>query len=135
SDDSIASTSIASDTATCGIVRARRPETRRRGRPSPGVRSCRFQVAAHVDSLAAIRGPVEDRMRYMLTFFADEQEWLALNEADRNDAIVAIGGWFAEHAQSGRLVDGHRLAPRAATKTVRHGRVRKKDLAMISDGP
>ena len=74
-------------------------------------------------------------MRYMLTFFADEQEWLGLPDAERGAAIAAIGEWFKEYAGSGRLVEGHRLAPRASAKTVRHGRVRKKALPMVSDGP
>ena len=74
-------------------------------------------------------------MRYMLTFFADEREWLALPEAERRDAIAKIGGWFGTYAGAGKIVDGHRLAPRSQAKTVRHGRVRKKDLPVVSDGP
>ena len=74
-------------------------------------------------------------MRYMLTFFADEQEWLALADSERGAAIAAIGEWFKQWGGSGRVVEGHRLAPRGPAKTVRHGRVRKKDLPMVSDGP
>ena len=74
-------------------------------------------------------------MRYMLTFYANEQEWLALPGADREAAIAEIGRWFGEHARAGKIVDGHRLAPPGTTKTVRHGRVRRKDLPMVSDGP
>lgn len=74
-------------------------------------------------------------MRYMLTFFADEAEWLALADADRGSAIASIGEWFKTYAGSGRIVSGHRLAPRGTAKTVRHGRVRKRDLPMVSDGP
>ena len=74
-------------------------------------------------------------MRYMLTFFADEAEWLGLPEAERGAAIAEIGRWFGTYAGAGKIVDGHRLAPRAMAKTVRHGRVRKKDLPMQSDGP
>ncbi len=72
-------------------------------------------------------------MRYLLTFYAVEDEWLALPESERNAGIAEIGRWFAEHAKSGKIVEGHRLA--RGTKTVRHGRVRKKDLPMVSDGP
>ncbi len=72
-------------------------------------------------------------MRYLLTFYAVEDEWLALPEAERNAGIAEIGAWFAEHAKAGTIVEGHRLG--RGTKTVRHGRVRKKDLPMVSDGP
>lgn len=74
-------------------------------------------------------------MRFMLTFYANEQDWLALPDTERDAAIAEIGRWFSEHAGAGRIVDGHRLAPPARAKTVRHGRVRKKDLPMVSDGP
>ena len=72
-------------------------------------------------------------MRYLLTFYAVEDEWMALPAAEREAGIAAIGRWFAEHAQSGKIVEGHRL--RRGAKTVRLGRVRKKDLPMVSDGP
>jgi len=72
-------------------------------------------------------------MRYMLTFYANEAEWMALPEAERNEGITDIGRWFGEHAKAGKIVEGHRLA--RGVKTVRHGRVRKKDLPMVSDGP
>ena len=72
-------------------------------------------------------------MRYLLTFYAVEDEWMALPESERNAAIAEIGAWFAEHAKAGKIVEGHRLG--RGTKTVRHGRVRKKDLPMVSDGP
>lgn len=72
-------------------------------------------------------------MRYLLTFYASEDEWMALPAAERDAAIAAIGEWFAEHARSGKIVEGHRLG--RGTKTVRLGRIRKKDLPMLSDGP
>jgi len=72
-------------------------------------------------------------MRYLLTFYAVEDEWMALPEAERDAAIAEIGAWFGGHAQAGKIIDGHRLA--RGTQTVRHGRVRKKDRPMVSDGP
>ena len=72
-------------------------------------------------------------MRYLLTFYAIEDEWMALPEAERNAGIADIGKWFAEHARAGKIVEGHRLG--RGTKTVRNGRVRKKDLPVVSDGP
>ena len=71
--------------------------------------------------------------RYLLTFYANAEEWMALPETERSAAIHEIGQWFAEHLKAGKIVEGHRLAP--GVKTVRHGRVRKKDLPMVSDGP
>ena len=72
-------------------------------------------------------------MRYLLTFYAREDEWMALPAAERDAGIAEIGRWFAEHAGAGKIVEGHRLA--RGTKTVRLGRVRKRDLPMVSDGP
>jgi hypothetical protein len=69
----------------------------------------------------------------MLTFYAREDEWLALDPDERQAGIRDIGQWFAEHARSGKIVEGHRLA--RGTKTVRLGRVRKRDQPMVSDGP
>lgn len=72
-------------------------------------------------------------MRYMLTFYAVEDEWMGLPEAERNAGIAEIGQWFAEHARAGKIVEGQRLG--RGTKTVRLGRVRKKDLPVVTDGP
>lgn len=72
-------------------------------------------------------------MQYLLTFYAAEEEWMALPQADRDAGVAAIGRWFAEHAQSRKIIEGRRLG--RGTKTVRLGRVRKKDLPMVSDGP
>jgi hypothetical protein len=72
-------------------------------------------------------------VRYLLTFYAVEDEWMALPEAEREAGVAAIGRWFAEHAQSGKIIEGRRLG--RGTKTVRLGRVRKRDLPIVSDGP
>ncbi|HEV8470153.1 MAG TPA: YciI family protein [Candidatus Limnocylindria bacterium] len=72
-------------------------------------------------------------MRYILTFYAIEAEWMALPEAERDAGIREIGTWFAEQSRAGKIVEGRRLG--RGTKTVRLGRVRKKDLPMVSDGP
>jgi hypothetical protein len=74
-------------------------------------------------------------LRYLLAFYADEKEWMALPAEDRDMAVAEIGRWFGEQSAAGKIVGGHRLAPRGATKTVRHGRVRKKDLPSVVDGP
>jgi hypothetical protein len=35
-------------------------------------------------------------MRYLLTFYAVEHEWMALPESERNAGTAEIGRWFAE---------------------------------------
>jgi hypothetical protein len=72
-------------------------------------------------------------VRYMLTFYAIEDEWMALPQSERDAGVADIGQWFGDHARLGKIVEGHRLG--RGTKTVRLGRVRKKDLPMVSDGP
>jgi hypothetical protein len=72
-------------------------------------------------------------VRYLLTFYAVEDEWLALPADQRDAGIAEIGKLFAEHARSGKIVEGRRLG--RGTKTVRLGRVRKRDLPVVSDGP
>ena len=72
-------------------------------------------------------------MRYLLTFYANVEDWRALPEPERDAAIAEIGRWFAEHSRAGKIVAGSRLAP--GVKTIRHGRVRKKDLPVLTDGP
>jgi hypothetical protein len=78
-------------------------------------------------------------MRWMLLFYADEDEWLALPEDERTAAIGQIGAWFAQHAQAGRIVDGHRLAGKREATTVRHGPAggsgRRKKKPLVMDGP
>lgn len=77
-------------------------------------------------------------MRWMLLFYADEDEWLALPDDERTTAISQIGAWFAEHAQAGRIVEGHRLAGKREAATVRlgpaGGRGRGKK-PVVMDGP
>jgi hypothetical protein len=50
-------------------------------------------------------------MRYLLSFYAREDEWIALPASERDAGIAEIGRWFAEHAKAG------------------------KDLPVVSDGP
>ena len=76
-------------------------------------------------------------MRYLLLFYADESEWLALPEAERNAAIGRIGEWYGRLARGGTIVEGKRLAGgKRATTTVRLGRVQRSgDAPVVSDGP
>ena len=95
---------------------------------------CRSRAPLFVGTVESRKGNEEDDVvRYMLTFYAIEDEWMALPQSEREAGIAEIGQWFAEHARAGKIVEGHRLG--RGTKTVRLGRVRKKDLAMVSDGP
>lgn len=74
-------------------------------------------------------------MRYMLTFFADDAAWMALDEAERDAAITRIGSWYAEHARAGRILAGHRLAPKATARTVRLGPAGRSGAPLVTDGP
>jgi hypothetical protein len=76
-------------------------------------------------------------MRYLLMFYADEAEWMALPEGERNAAIGRIGEWYGTQTRAGKIVDGKRLAGgRRATTTVRLGRIQRSGAApIVSDGP
>src|SRR5439155_26232835 len=76
-------------------------------------------------------------MRYLLMFYADEAEWMALPESERNAAIGRIGEWYGMQVKAGKIVDGTRLAGgKRATTTVRLGRIQRSgDAPVVSDGP
>src|SRR5438132_6080289 len=76
-------------------------------------------------------------MRYLLMFYADEAEWMALPESERNAAIGRIGEWYGTQVKAGRIVDGKRLAGgKRATTTVRLGRIQRGgDAPIVTDGP
>jgi len=76
-------------------------------------------------------------MRYLLMFYADEAEWMALPEGERNAAIGRIGQWYGGLAAAGTIVEGKRLAGgKRATTTVRLGRVQRSgDAPVVTDGP
>src|SRR5260370_234451 len=70
-------------------------------------------------------------------FYADEAEWMALPEAERNAAIGRIGAWYGGLARAGTIKDGKRLAGgKRATTTVRLGRVQQSgDAPIVTGGP
>jgi hypothetical protein len=76
-------------------------------------------------------------VRYLLMFYADEAEWMALPEGERNTAIGRIGEWYGALARAGTIVDGQRLAGgKQATTTVRLGRIQRSGGApIVTDGP
>jgi hypothetical protein len=74
-------------------------------------------------------------MKYMLMFFGDEAGWLALSEEERTAAIGHIGAWVGQHAQAGRIIEGHRLASKNTATTVRLGTPGRSGDAMVMDGP
>lgn len=76
-------------------------------------------------------------MRYLLMFYADESDWLALPETEREAAIGRIGAWYGALARGGKIVDGQRLAGgKRATTTVRLGRIQRSGAEpVVSDGP
>src|SRR5256885_15776136 len=56
--------------------------------PTPGLR--RYRAASE-------RAGRRFAVLYMLTFYAVEDEWMALAEDERRAGIAEIGQWFAEH--------------------------------------
>jgi len=76
-------------------------------------------------------------VRYLLMFYADEAEWMALPEGERNAAIGRIGDWYGGLARAGTIVDGQKLAGgKQATTTVRLGRIQRSgDAPIVTDGP
>ena len=76
-------------------------------------------------------------MRYLLMFYADEDAWMALPEAERNDAISGIGRWFGQLAAAGTIIDGKKLqGGKRATTTVRLGRIQRSgERPIVTDGP
>lgn len=74
-------------------------------------------------------------MQYMFMFYADEAEWLALSEDERNSAIERIGAWYGEQAQAGRIVTGRRLGSATRATSVRLGRTGRSSRPIVTDGP
>ena len=69
-------------------------------------------------------------MKYMLMFVqTDEEAWEKLTPAQQN--MPAIERWWAEQAQSGRLVGGHQLRSSRTATTVRWNGGRP----VVTDGP
>jgi len=74
-------------------------------------------------------------MRFMLMFFADEEEWMALAEDARAAAIERIGAWYGEQGRAGRIVEGHRLAGKRTATSVRLGFAGRSGKPIVIDGP
>jgi hypothetical protein len=71
----------------------------------------------------------------MLMFFADEDEWMALSEEERQAAVGQIGAWYGQQAQSGTMMEGRRLFGKDQARTVRLGRPGRSAKAETHDGP
>ena len=74
-------------------------------------------------------------MRFMLMFFADEEEWMALAEDARAAAVERIGAWYGEQARAGRIVEGRRLAGKHTGISVRLGSAGRSGKPIVIDGP
>jgi len=74
-------------------------------------------------------------MRFMLLFFADEDEWMALADDEREAAVRRIGAWVEQQAQAGRIVEGSRLGGMRTATTVRLGRAGRSGKPLVTDGP
>jgi hypothetical protein len=74
-------------------------------------------------------------MRYILTFFAAEEDWMAMSEEERQAAVERVGAWYGAQAQAGRIVEGRRLQGARSARTVRLGRAGRSAKPLITDGP
>jgi hypothetical protein len=74
-------------------------------------------------------------MRFMLMFYADEGEWMALPEDERTAATLRIGTWFGQQSQAGYIVEGCRLAGKQEAATVRLGPAGHSRKPVVTDGP
>lgn len=74
-------------------------------------------------------------MRFMMLFFADEQEWTALPDDERNAAVARIGAWVGQQAQAGRIVEGNRLGGTRTATSIRLGAAGRGGKPLVTDGP
>ncbi len=74
-------------------------------------------------------------MKYVMLFCANEDEWSALPDGERDSAVAAIGAWFGEYARAGKIVEGRRLFGRDRARTVRLGPAGKSRQPAVVDGP
>ncbi len=74
-------------------------------------------------------------MKFMVMFYANEAEWMALSPEDQLAAIGRIGAWVGQQAQAGRIVEGHRLGGANTATTVRLGSAAHPGEPMVTDGP
>jgi len=74
-------------------------------------------------------------MRFMLVFYADEEEWVALPDEERTAAVARIGAWYGQHVQEGHIIEGCRLAGKGEATTVRLGPAGRSKKPLVTDGP
>lgn len=69
-------------------------------------------------------------MKYVLMFIRDDDEWL--NNPGMGDTYPAIGRWFGDLAQNGKIAEvGSELQPPRSATTVRW----KDGQPLVTDGP
>jgi hypothetical protein len=74
-------------------------------------------------------------MKFMLIFFGNEDEWMAMSEDERGQAGQRIGAWYGEQFQAGRIVSGCKLDGKASARTVQLGPAGHSEEPVLSDGP
>jgi hypothetical protein len=71
-------------------------------------------------------------MKYMMLIAGEGDSYANDSEEERQAQYERIGAWWNEHAQAGRIVEGHELQPSATATTVRIDRAGR---STITDGP
>jgi hypothetical protein len=70
-------------------------------------------------------------MKYMLLIYDDEQTWVTMSEADRNQMMADYGAFTNEIVEAGQFLAGAPLLP---TSTATSVRVRESK-PLVTDGP
>jgi hypothetical protein len=70
-------------------------------------------------------------MKYMLLIYDDEQTWVTMSEADRNQMMADYGAFTNEIVEAGQFLAGALLLP---TSTATSVRVRESK-PLVTDGP
>ena len=71
-------------------------------------------------------------MKYMLMFIGSEADWEQVPADVKQKGYEAVGKWWGEHSQAGRIKGGEELHSSRTATTVRRGRDGK---ITVTDGP
>jgi hypothetical protein len=70
-------------------------------------------------------------MKYMM-LIADSEDGMPRSSEDERAVYARIGAWWNEHAEAGRIIEGHELQPSSTATTVR---IATDGEATVTDGP
>jgi hypothetical protein len=71
-------------------------------------------------------------MKYMMLIAGSEEAWSGFSDEEEHRLMDAIGRWWGEQVETGRIVEGYQLQPVATATTVRPN---GGTGATVTDGP